>query len=462
MTWVLLASLLTTPPDAITTAMTAWKMPNCTVVMVRDQESILNKSHGPDVDLQTLYPLGSCTKALTSTLLAKLVEDGKLRWDDPIQKHFPTFQLADKAHAQSLTIRDALSHRTGVPSHDYLWYHAPWDRAEVFRRMAFLKPTHPNRAHYDYSTLMYMVAGQIAENAGGAKWEELLQAKLLKPLGMASTLTDSQSAAKIKNRAKGYQRLASGDISLMPEYVLREPNAAGSVYTTADDAARWLKFLVNAEKPIRETWVGITEMPKDETIGPVYPDSKKVMYGLGWVNFDYQGREVIAHGGVMDGFRTMILFVPSEKLGIAIFSNIHQSKMNIALAYTLLDELWKPTNPRDWNNYFLKLEADERSVKAAKLDADNRRRTPGTRPSAPLDRFTGTYTDAAYGEAELKLVEGKLIWKWSGFESGLTHFERDVFRIDSGHFEKQYVEFRNRTGTPDAMRFLDVIWTRKP
>jgi CubicO group peptidase (beta-lactamase class C family) len=384
MAWVLLSVILSTPPDTISTTMAAWKMPNCTVVIVRDQETLFQKSHGLETDLQTLYPLGSCTKALTATLLAKLVDEGKLQWDDPIQKHFPGFQLADRKQASELTLRDALSHRTGLPSHDYLWYHAPWDRAEVFRRMAYLKPTHPNRTHYDYSTLLYMVAGQVAENVGGAKWDELLQSKLLKPAGMTSTVTDSQSAAKIKSRAKGYQRLASGEIVVMPEYVLDGPNAAGSVYTTAEDTARWLKFLLQAKKPISETWEGITEMPKDETIGPVYPDSKKIMYGMGWVNFDYQGREIIAHGGVMDGFRTMILFVPSEKLGIAIFSNLHQSKMNIALAYTLLDERWKPQNPRDWNQYFLKLEADERAAKAAKLDADNRRRTPGTRPSANL------------------------------------------------------------------------------
>jgi CubicO group peptidase (beta-lactamase class C family) len=448
------------PYDAmLTAARQHWEMPSVAMVMVHGTQTIGPFTQG--CDAQTLFPLGSCTKAITASLMAQLVYDGKLSWDDPITQHMPTFTLADAAHAKSLTLRDALSHRTGVPSHDYLWYHAPWDRAEVFRRMAYLRPTHPNRSHYDYSTLMYMVAGQVAENAGGAPWETMIRERTLKPAGMTETLTNSLAAQKVSNRAAAYERQGNKVVP-MAEYVLHEPNAAGSMYTTPNDAALWLMWMLAHPGLLHETWKSHTPMPKEGVIAKTYPRSSRIDYALGWVRFDYLGRIVLAHGGVMDGFRTLAVLLPSRNAGFVIFSNIHQTKLNIALMYTILDRIFVPTKVTDWNRYFRDLEDQELREKSEAFERLRQARRLGTRLSAPLDRFAGTYTHPAYGDATFTVVEQSLRWKWSGFNSELAHFENDVFRITAGHFENQFIEFRNRSGTPDAIRFLGEVFERKP
>jgi CubicO group peptidase (beta-lactamase class C family) len=456
-------------------ALSKWKAPGVAVVVVQGEQKDLLRSHGVlelgqpgPVTADTLFPFGSCTKAITATLIAKLQEEGQLAWDDPVQKHFPGFQIRDASLAAKITLRDCLSHQTGVKGHDDLWYHAPWKRDELFRRMAFLPASGRHRASYEYSTLMVMVAGEAAAKAAGQPWNTLVAKKLLKPLGMTATVLTSADAAKVPQRAVGHDKRADGKIAVMPEYVLPESNAAGSVFTTSRDAAKWLKFLLNdgqgivSAKGMTELRTGLNPMPLDETIGPVYPDSTSVKYGLGWVVYDYHGQEVVGHGGVMDGFRTIVLFVPKEKLGIAIFCNLHQTKMTIALAHTILDEALKTPKRRDWNDYFAKLETREAEAKAQAFAARDKARILGTKPILPLEKYAGVYRDNAYGEMTLTLQKDQLLWSWSSYRVPLEHYQYDLFRITEGYYKDQLIEFRTRDGIADATRFLNVVFDRQP
>ena len=461
-------------------SLAAWKSPGLAVAVVKGTDTVLLKGYGTTrlgadgpVTPRTLFPMGSCTKALTSALLAGLADDGKLSFDDPVRKHLPDFHLADPAADAKVTLRDLMSHRTGAAAHDFLWYHAPWDRLELVRRIQYLPTSYPFRGGYEYSSVMVMAAGQAAANAGGAPWEDLVRDRLTKPLGMANTVLTSAAAAGVKGRAAGHKLRPDGTVEPMPEYVLTEANPAGSAFTTAADSVAWLRFHLDdgrhdgkrvvSSANLRETRTAQTPMPRtDPEIAAVYPDSARVDYAMGWVVYDYRGREVVAHGGVMDGFRTLILLVPKERLGIALFNNLHHTKLNLAAGHALLDRLLGEKPARDWDAYYLKLEATERAEKAAADKARDAARDPNTRPSAALDQYAGTYTHPAYGEATVALKDGTLHWTWSGFASPLAHDQDDTFRATAGHHAGRLIDFRTRAGRVNALRFIGVVFDRKP
>lgn len=454
-----------------------WEVPGVAVAIVRGGETVHLKGYGTKrlgaddpITPDTLFPLASCTKAFTSTLTAMLADDGKLDWDDPVPKHLPTFHLSDP-HADGLvTIRDLLTHRTGVAGHDLLWYRAPWSTDEVIRRIAHVPVTGQFRGNYHYTSLMYLAAGKVVSVRGGAPWEKLVRDRICTPLGMSGVAFDSSEAEKAKGRAFGHRRAKIGAVEPMSPYPIREPNPAGSLHATARDLAAWIKFhladgvadgkrLVSTAN-LAETKTAHTVMRKDETVGPVYPDSHQVSYAMGWVVYDHRGKLVVAHGGVIDGFRVQVTLLPNEEVGFALLNNLHETKMNIALGNALIDHMLG-LEPKDWDGYFLKVEKDERAAKRAEIDRRNKARKPGTRPSVPLGRYAGEYRDAAYGTGKVSADGGKLIWEWSSFRCPLEHFQDDVFRVTEGYFEDQLVEFAGVNGRPSRLRTMGVEFERK-
>jgi CubicO group peptidase (beta-lactamase class C family) len=454
-----------------------WKAPGVAVAIVRGRETIHLKGYGTrrlgaeePVTPDTLFPLASCTKAFTSTLTAMLADGGKLDWDDPVRKHLPDFHLSEP-HADALvTLRDLLTHRTGVAGHDLLWYRAPWDTDEVVRRIAHVPVTGRFRGDYHYTSLMYLAAGKAAARRAGAPWEQLVRDRICAPLGMTGVAFTSAEAEKVKNRARGHRRTKDGAIEPMPTYLIREPNPAGSLHATARDLAAWLKFhlaggvadgkrLVSAAN-LSETKTPHTVMRKDEVVGPVYPDSHQVSYAMGWVVYDHRGRLVVAHGGVIDGFRAQVTLLPNEGVGFALLNNLHETKMNIALGNKLIDQLLG-LEPKDWDGYFLKVEKDEREKKLSEINLRDKARKPGTSPSVPLDRFAGVYHNAAYGTGEVTSDAGELVWEWSSFRCPLEHYQDDVFRVTEGYFADQLVEFAGVNGRPTRLRTMGVVFERK-
>lgn len=458
-----------------TEALKAWQVPGVAVVVVKDGETIHLTGYGTKtfgaiepITADTLFPLASCTKAFTSTLLAMHADDGKLKWDDPVRLHLPSFHLSDP-HADALvTLRDLLTHRTGVPGHDLIWYRASWKLDETLTRTAKLPLTNQFR-EYSYSSLMYTAVGKAAERTR-APWADQVRERICGPLGMKSAAFTSAEAANAKDRPSGHRRTADGKIELMPEYRIDEPNPAGSLYLTPRDLAAWLKFqladgVVNGKrlvsaKNLAETKTSQTVMRKDETVGPVYPDSLQVSYGMGWVVYDHRGKLVIAHGGIIDGFRVQVTLLPTEKIGFVLLNNLHQTKMNIALANSLIDHFCG-LPAKDWNAYFLKVEQKERDAKRAEVEQRNKARIPGTRPSIPLEKFVGEFEAPAYGAGKIVFADGHLSWEWSSFRSPLEHFQHNIFRVTEGYFEDQLVEVRVVGGVPDAMRVIGIVFRKK-
>lgn len=447
----------------------SWKAPGMVLVVVRGDQTLVlsglgyrDRENQKPVTENTIFPIGSCTKAFTSAAVASLVTDQKMSFDDPVRKHLASFILSDPEANSKVTIRDLLSHRTGLNGNDLLWYRAPWSLGESIRRVEFLPLAGPFRNSFFYSSLTVAAAGRAAGNAAGQTWEELIRSRICQPLEMKTVAFSTKQFESFSDRAIGYQRTKKNDVEPMPAYDMKEPHPAGSIHLSGKELEKWLKYqLANRTAALAETKTPQIDVPMTDIVKPYHPHGTRVQYGMGWLIYDYRGKSIIAHGGMIDGFRTQITLLPDEKIGIAIVNNLHDSKLNLALTTAIIDQLLKlPAS--DWAKYYLDLEKKERDDLAQSLETLRNQRQANVKPSVPLDRFKGVFHNDAYGDGTLTFENGQLIWKWSSFRCPLEHWEGNVFRITEGLHENRLIEFRIDGRAVTALRFCEQIFVRKP
>src|SRR5262249_46700903 len=184
-------------------ALKVWDVPGVTIGIVRDDRVIYLKGHGlkevgkkDPVTPDTIFPLASCTKAFTTTAMAMLVDEGKMNWDDPVRKHVDFFHLSDPSADALVTLRDLVTHRTGVEPHELLWYRSPWSQEQIIRRIGKVKLDYPFRSGFRYQTTMFTTAGWAVGHASGLSWGDFVHKRILAPLGMKSTSLSTIAAAQ--------------------------------------------------------------------------------------------------------------------------------------------------------------------------------------------------------------------------------------------------------------------------
>lgn len=458
----------------------AFDVPGVAVVVVRNGEVIHLKGYGDrvlaadgkkaePVTPDTLFPLASCTKAFTSAAIAALVDDGKMDWDDRVRRHLPTFRLSDEVADKLVSVRDLLCHRSGIAPHDLLWYRAPWDLDETVRRIQLLPLSLPFRGGYQYSSVTVLAAGKAAGNRYGAGWDELVMDKLTKPIGMKAVAFTTKQAKGFPDRASGYKGATDGKgVELMPEYEMTEPNPAGSMFTTPRDYAHWLLFHLNdgkvgTEQVVSAKQLGETKQPHtpirlEGAAKRQHPGVKQMTYGMGWVVYDYRGELVVAHGGLIDGFRVLTVLLPEHKAGFAIFANRHQTKLNLALGNTLTD-LLAGLSAKEWNAEFRKIDQQEAEDKKAEREARAKDRKSDQLPTRPANELTGKYVSGIYGDSELSLGD-KPEWRFSTFKVPLEHWQGNAYRVTGGLFEDDTLEVTDGQGGL-AIIFRGVEFRRK-
>ena len=464
--------------DLVQKAMRRWEVPGVAVVIVRGDEVLYLKGHGvrehgrdEPVTPDTIFPLASCSKAFTTALMAQLVDAGVVRWDDPVRKHLPYFHLSDPNADALVTLRDLVSHRTGVAPHDLLWYRAPWKHEEMIRRAGKLPLSKPFRATMQYQSVMFTAAGLSAASAADKPWDELVKEKLFTPLGMKTASTSTAEALKNPSHASGHNKDRDGKVQVVPWYVNPEPNPAGSINASARDLAAWLQFqlaegefhgerLVSAEQ-LRATHSPETIIRLEGRVAADNPETQQMSYGMGWVIQDYRGEKLISHAGIIDGFRVHITMVPKQKLGLAILANLHATRMNLSLSYQIIDHLLK-LPPRDWDDLYGKLAIDDELTEKLALRRLELDRRPNTKPSLALEKYVGAYEHPAYGIAHIKLNDGKLRWEWSGFHDPLEHYHFDTFLMatEERFFGQGLVEFAIEDGEVKGLKLLDLGFRR--
>jgi CubicO group peptidase (beta-lactamase class C family) len=433
-----------------------WQVPGAALAVVRDDAVIYLKGFGvadlsskEPVTPDTEFAIGSCTKSFTSAALAMLADEGKIGWDDPVRKHVPFFRLADPLADANVTLRDLLCHRTGVGSHDLLWYRAPWGLEEMIRKVGRLPLEHSFRSAFEYQTVLFATAGYAAGAAAHTSWAELIQKRLFEPLEMTRATVTTTAAAKRGKRASPHLR-RDGRIVPVAWYELPEPNPAGSINASARDLAHWIQFQLADGVYQGKRLVSAASLTETRTPqfvlrlegGPraMHPDTLQLSYAMGWVVLDHRGHLLNMHGGAIDGFRAQFTLVPGARLGFVLLHNLEDPMMNIAVSNTLVDRLLG-LPPKDWNAYYGELEKKQEAARQAAERNFQERRHLGTHPSRELAAYVGVYEDPAYGMARVDLKDGKLFWHWSTFDCPLEHYHFDTFTAVHPHLVRAQVVF---------------------
>jgi CubicO group peptidase (beta-lactamase class C family) len=431
--------------DYVNKARADWDVPGVAIAIVKDDKIVLAKGYGvrelnkpAPVDERTIFAIGSSSKAFTAAALAMLVDEGKVKWDEPVTKYLPGFELYDAYAAKEMTVRDLLCHRSGLARGDLMWYGSAFGRDEIVRRARYLKPSWSFRSQFGYQNIMYLAAGQIVQAATGKSWDDFIKERFFKPLGMAASSTSINGLKSSENVATPHAKIDE-KITAIAWRNIDNIAPAGSINSNVIEMASWIRLQLNQGSFSGQQLLSsgaITEMHKSHTIIPsdppwtlMFPQSHFLNYGLGWFLYDYRGRKIVDHGGNIDGMSALVAMVPEEKLGLVILTNLSGSELRTALKYRIFDVFFAG-EPKDWSATHLKtIKGYEAQVKAAekkRLDE----RVKDTKPSLALDKYAGTYEDEMYGEVKVAQDEsGKLVIRYGQtFMGDLEHWHYDTFR----------------------------------
>lgn len=418
-----------------------WHAPGIAAVIVRDDKVIYCEGVGvrelgrkDPVTADTLFAIGSCTKAFTATALALLVQEGKAGWDDPVRKHLPWFRLDDPLADRDVRLCDLLCHRIGLAAHDLLWYAAPWDIKESVRRMAFLQRHTSFRSTYEYNNLAYLAAGLAIGEIAKQPWHIFVQERLFKPLGMEDAVFTSGEAQGSGHQASPHGHDVAGKVRVIPWYSDDEQiRASGSIKTSVRDLGQWLRFqLANGKIDGKQV---VSAAALEETHTPRIPvplrdadraaGATQASYALGWHISDYRGHAIHQHGGAVAGFRAHIVLVPRKKLGLVVLTNLEDMGIVNAAGNNLLDYLLG-LEKKDWNEFFKREHEKAKADEKARLERLRHSQIKGTE-AKDLHMYVGKYSEPAYGTVTITRNGDALCLKWSSFSLPLTHFHYDTF-----------------------------------
>ncbi|HEX6913051.1 MAG TPA: serine hydrolase domain-containing protein, partial [Longimicrobium sp.] len=291
-------------------AMRDWRVPGMAMAVVKDDSVVYMRGFGTrtvgrdePVDAHTSFAIASTTKAFTATAIAMLVDEGRVRWDDPVSMHIPGFRVAaDPGLASALTVRDLLSHRTGLPTADLLWYASGSSSEDILRRLRYVRPFASPRTRYQYNNNAYMLAGMVVQHASGMPWAEFVRTRILQPLGMDETLTGFAGLDARGNVATPHLEVRD---TVRPIRYLDFDNIgpAGSINSSVHDMAKWIRAQLAggwapggslvSERQLQEMLTPQFLIPQAQ----FYPAARLARpnftaYGLGWFLQDYRGRKV--------------------------------------------------------------------------------------------------------------------------------------------------------------------------
>lgn len=431
--------------DYVNKAIKDWEVPGLAIAIVKDDKIVLAKGYGvkklgdpTPVDERTLFAIGSSSKAFTAAAIAMLVDEGKLEWNDPTTKYLPGFETYDPYVTRELSVRDLLSHRSGLERGDFLWYGTENDRDEILRRTRFIKPSWSLRSNFGYQNLMFLAAGQIVGKMNGKTWDEFIEDRLFTPLGMTSSGTTIRDFKNGDNVATPHAKF---DEKIEPIAWRKIDNIApaGSINSNAVDMAQWIRLQLG-----QGTYQGqrlfspavAKEMHTPQTIIPLtgnnerlYPEAHFLSYGLGWFLSDYRGKKVVDHGGAIDGMRAQVALLPEEKLGVVILTNMNGSALPHVLMYKVFDAYLEGSRQKDWSGDLLKTMKGLQELGKAAAKKQEEARVLNTQPSLALEKYVGTYKNDLYGEVKITNEGGKLKVRFGpAFVSELEHWHYDTFR----------------------------------
>ena len=453
-----------------------WRIPGLAIAVVANDSLVFARGYGvldlakPDrVNEHTRFAIGSTTKAMTSVALGMLVDEGKLRWDDRVIDYLPDFRLYDPWVTRELTVRDLLTHRTGLPSTDLMWARADLSADEMIRRLRFVRPSSSFRSQMEYQNNTYAMSGALIAKISGMPWEDFVRSRIFVPIGMSETEPLVSSIVGKPNVATPHDDIRD-TVRQVPIRTTDPVASAGSVWSSVSDMSRWMRFILDSgrvgDKRLLAT-ATFTELLTPQIRAPMalYPALSlsrphNFSYALGWFVQDYQGQTVWMHTGSIDGMSALIGLMPDRRVGVYVLANLDHAELRHALMYRVFD-MYAGNPPRDWSADLRKLFS---SARTAAMSAAPKRPANPTAPSLPLERYAGTYVDSTYGAVEVKLENGVLRARFGKEDLGnLTPWDYEVFRAHGPPPEESEVPMTflpSGNGQVASVRMFGVTFAR--
>lgn len=423
-----------------------WNAPGIGVGIVMGDKLVFAKGYGfRDYGKKLPYtptttqPIASNTKLFTAVAVGLLVDEGKLRWDEPIKQFVPTIRFYNDELDRSVTIRDMLSHRTGVTRHDSIWYKSTFTRRELWDRLRYLEPAAPMRTKYLYNNLMFTAAGQVIEELSGKTWEQFVQQRIFDPLGMSrSTLTIEDNLKGPEPAVPYSERRDSSELYKQPYYTAEVAIApAGAINSNVQDLSRWVIALLNGgkvdgkqvipEAVLRETMAPSMSLPNTALESRGWGENLNAYYGMGRTVSSYRGHLLSLHGGDLPGFHSQISIMPNDSIGVIVLViGDHVAPMYTGLTFDIYERLLG-LSQTPWSQRLNQIRLKNKAAATKARAVAEVGRVPGTKPSHALDDYVGEFAHPAYGVVTVGRGDKELSFDFHGIKMPLNHFHYDRF-----------------------------------
>lgn len=431
--------------DAVVTSiMKEWQVPGLALGIVKDGQVWYLKGYGyRDVEKQlpmtpqTRLAIGSNSKSFTTVLMGMLVDQGKLAWDTPVKHYLPDFALFDQYATEKMTPRDLVSHRSGLPRHDLLWYGRKFTRSELFDRLRYLEPNVSLREKWQYQNLMFVTAGILIERLASKRWEDLVREEIFSPLGMSHSLPGATGMDATDDFAWPYE-MRNGAVVRVPIRMIDEVGPAGSITSSVEDMMKYVQFRISHGSA--SAGPKLSKVAEDQLQSPqmvvgsasgeaIWPGMDLVTYGLGLAVASYRGHQVVIHGGGIDGFISQMSWLPKDNIGVVVLTNLGSPNPTPTMVVESVYDRLLGLSPMDWSAVQRTADAATKARAAEAAAALRSTQKQGTRPSHDLAAYTGTYRHPGYGDVVVRLEGAGLSIGLDDLKAPLRHFHYDSFEI---------------------------------
>lgn len=423
-----------------------FSVPGLSIGIVRNDSILFMKGYGLrelekdlPVSENTIFSVGSISKTFTALTLGILVDQEKINWDDRVRKYLPYFELYDPYVTENFTIRDLLTHRSGLPmvSGGTLWYHSDLSRTDVIKKLRYLKPVSGFREKAEYQNVMFLVASEVVKAVSGMSWDDFLKVNVFDKLKMKNSTSVSTVREENKNIARPYIINKNFEKVLVEQEKGDNIAPAALIYSSAFDMVNYLRMLLNDGTFGKDTVISksvLHEMFKPQIIFPYWPGpmhNQFSSYGLGWWITPVRNHIVIDHSGSVDGMLANMVMIKDLNIGIIVLSNTTEM-VPLLLTWKLLEQIF---NDKSFDVYerIKNFNAKEMEMNEKDKLLIEQTRIPNTKPSLNLNSYKGTYNDKMYGDILIDIKNKNLEIRFSHtplFTGKLVHWHHDTFKIE--------------------------------
>jgi len=428
--------------------MELWHVPGMAVAVVGPNEIEFMQGFGQTaiergevVDAHTLFAIASTTKAMITAAVMMLVDEGKLSLDDSVSHYIPELHFAPPLDGATITVRDLLAHRTGLPSTDFWAFAQAMPLNEQIVRLQHVSPEAPIRTRLIYQNTMFTLSGELIRRLSGIPWDQFLNERLWQPIGMEETYSTRGQISEQQTHVMPYQYINDELVLEDWDFTPEKSDPAGSVWSSIHDMSLWAQFLLrdgitdNGQRLLSEaSFAELFEPQMISSEADFYPTIALTQpnwrtYGLGWFQQDFQGRKIDFHTGSLSGLIALIGLDRAQGRAVVILGNRDHAEMRHAVLWEVMDSSTGDAR-RDWNRDIFELytNAEQEAAIARQQQLDSR--LANTHPALSLDQYTGTYSSNVNGDVTVELKNGKLVLKTALWETPMSHWALESFRME--------------------------------